>query len=66
MADQTKRADVLQIALATAFRHWKNMIGVPQAAARHGAETPFFETLLAANAARPLQLKMRLNSIDFA
>lgn len=40
MTPQAKRADVLEVALTSAFDHRNDVIGIPQGFARAGAQTP--------------------------
>ena len=40
MATQAERADVIQVAFPSAFRHRQNVIGIPQALAHSRVESP--------------------------
>lgn len=66
MANQAQRADIIEIALATAFRHGKNVIGIPKTLAHSFAESPMLHKDQAAVAARALQLPMFPDRIQAA
>jgi hypothetical protein len=66
MATKAKRADIIEVALATAFRHGKNVIGIPKTLAHSFAESPMLHKADAAVAARPPQLAMFPDRIQAA
>ena len=58
MATKAERADVIEIALATALCHRKNMIGIPKTLAQAFSKAPVLHKGHTAFAARSLQLAM--------
>ena len=54
MAFQTQRADVFEVAFAAAFHHGKDVIGVPQAFARTGPQSPFQKSFQPSGASQTL------------
>jgi hypothetical protein len=67
MAGQTKRPQILQVALPAPLRHRADMIGVPQRPPRvHRPQPPHLQLLLPHPAARPLQPRIRRHRIGLA
>jgi len=54
MAFQTQRANILQIAFAAAFHHGNDVVGVPQAFARAGAQSPIEKSFQPSSASQTL------------
>lgn len=55
MATKAQRADIIQVALATAFRYRQNVIGIPQTLAYPFVETPVTHECEASGTACALQ-----------
>ena len=66
MATKAERADVIEIALATALCHRKNMIGIPKTLAQAFSKAPVLHKGHTAFAARSLQLAMFPDRIQAA
>lgn len=64
MAEQAQRAEVLQIAFASALYHGNNMIRVPKGSTADPLEPPTREQLLSMRPARPLQVEIGGSAID--
>jgi len=66
MALQAQRADVFQIALAAAFHHRNDMVGIPEAFSRSGPQPPIEESFQARGAAQSFELAFGVHAIDAA
>ena len=66
MATEAKRADIIEVALATTLRHGKNVIGIPKTLAHPFGESPMPHKGYTAVAARALQLAMFPDRIQAA
>ncbi len=66
MAFQAQGADVFEIALAAAFHHGNNMIGVPKGLSGTGAQSPIERSFQPRRAPQALQLPLCMQAIDAA
>ena len=64
MTLQTQGADVLEVALASAFHHRNDMIGVPESFPRARTQAPVEKGLQAAGTAQAFQLLLCVQAID--
>jgi hypothetical protein len=66
MAAQTQRANVFEIALASAFHHWDNMVGIPKRLSDAAVQSPMEGSLQPRGASQPFQLPFRGQAVDSA
>ena len=66
MAAEAKSADVVHVALSTAFRYRQNVISVPQAFAHPGLHSPMLQQRGTACAARAFQPDVFFNRVNTA
>ena len=66
MALQTQGADVLKVAFASAFHDWNDVICIPEAFSRPGAQSPIHKGLQARRTSKPSQLALCMQTIDTA
>ena len=66
MAEQTKSAEIFEIAFSPSFYNRQNVIGVPQRLATEPLEAPFHEEPQPVGSARAAQLRVGRTSVDSA
>jgi len=66
MALEAESAEVLEIAFAAAFHHGDDMVGVPEAFPRPGAQAPAEQSFQAGSAAQSFELALGVQAIDAA
>jgi hypothetical protein len=66
MAEQTKSAEISEVAFAPSFHHRENVIRIPQRLSCESLEPPFSEKPQPVGSARAAQLRVGSTSIDSA
>jgi len=66
VALQTEGANVREIAFATTFHHWNDMVGIPQALSGTAAQAPIEKKLEPGSASETFQLPLSIQAVDSA
>lgn len=63
MAQQTKRANILEVAFASTFSNGQNVVGIPQALARAAAKSPVLQQQLPSRTAGAPKFSRRSDGV---